>query len=198
MGIGRLLHENFDRVSKNHPSFKEIFPAAPMVAFRRVRNIKDTLVKSTCERVTHPQRGPRSMIEKNMNKGDSVTVDTKSFKIVKESSRTKGVVYCAECTKCHKKYVGSTGRKLSDRFNGHRSDIVCYPDRCELPKHFAESPSCSFENDLVISILERVIPTKLRLEREQVWIQKLSTEVPLGLNSKCSEITTLHKSLHRC
>ena len=33
-------------------------------------------------------------------------------------------------------YIGQTGDAFNCRFNRHRSDILCYPNRRELPKHF--------------------------------------------------------------
>ena len=52
-------------------------------------------------------------------------------------------------------YTGQTGDALNCRFNRHRSDILCYPNRCELPKYFPYH-DCSFEIDLSVSILEKV------------------------------------------
>ena len=52
-------------------------------------------------------------------------------------------------------YTGQTGDAFNCRINRHTSDILCYPNRCELPKHFCYG-DCRFETDLSVSILEKV------------------------------------------
>ena len=51
--------------------------------------------------------------------------------------------------------IGQTRDQLNNCFNRHRSDISCYPECCELSKHF-NSNDCDFEKDLKILILEKV------------------------------------------
>ena len=106
-----------------------------------------------------------------------------------------GVVYSAECTKHHLLYVGQTGDSLSNRFNGHRSDIRCYPDRCDLPKHFHEN-GCSFINDLQVSVLEKVKGSApLRKYKEDKWMTRLNTIHPYGMNQHVSEFGSIYKAL---
>ena len=197
-GISQLLHANYARATASQSSFKDVFPEPPILSFRRAKNLKDTLVRARCwkKSTTHPVS--RASIAKNLN-SQPITVGNKSFNVLDSSPNSKNVIYCAECTSCDKIYVGSTGNTLQVRFRGHKSDIKCYPDRCELPGHFAESPGCDFRRDLRLSVLETTTANESqRLEREEIWIQRLSCLSPHRLmNSKSTEIAAMHKILHR-
>ena len=74
-------------------------------------------------------------------------------------------------------YIGYTKGRLNERFSTHRSDILNYPERSELPKHYSENPSCNFERDLELHILEKdVIRSRAILEAyEDKWIIRLNT-----------------------
>ena len=87
----------------------------------------------------------------------------------------KSVVYAAECAKHKLIYIGQTGDQLNNRFNRYRSDIGCYPDSCELSKHF-NGNDCDFEKDLKISTLEKVKGSEAKRQyKEDQWIIWLDT-----------------------
>ena len=121
--------------------------------------------------------------------------NNRQCKIRSGSPSDKSVIYAAECTKHKLIYVGQTGDSLSNRFNRHRSDLKCYPNRCELPKHFSEN-DCEFHKDLKVSILESVNGTEsLRKFKEDKWIMRLDTSAPNGLNIHLNDLGSLYKSL---
>jgi len=88
-------------------------------------------------------------------------------------------IYLICCTKCHKQYVGETKRKLKDRINNHRSNIM-HNKPTAISLHF---------NDVLHTIKDlSVIPIEIvhnegeRKNKEQYWIKELYTKYPHGLN----------------
>ena len=74
---------------------------------------------------------------------------------------------------------------------------MCYPNRCELSKHFRYG-DCSFEIDLSVSILEKVKGFEyLRKYKQDQWIIHLDTIYPNGLNMRVSDFGLLYLSLFR-
>ena len=91
--------------------------------------------------------------------------------------------------------MGQTKQPLNLRFNGHRSDIIHYPDRCELDSHFSKN-NCDFKSDLSISILEKVSgSTNLREYYEDKWMIRLSSLEPYGLNSMHKDFVSVYQKL---
>ena len=153
-----------------------------MVAFRKNKTIRDTLVRAKVSQQAWPSiqshegtsaRITLSSAETITNTNTGVTVKT----LNRESSiHDCNVVYAAVCTNCRQIYVGHTIRKLYLRFTGHRSDVIHYPDRCELPQHFYTSPyGCSFDNGVEIHILQKNLASSraARETEEDKWISKL-------------------------
>ena len=112
---------------------------------------------------------------------------SKTFKTAGGSFTQFNVIYAAECTRHNVLYVGQTSTPLNTRFNGHRSDISKKPESCQLPKHFSKH-GCSFQNDLKVTILENNLPNEeIRTTREDMWITRLKTLTPKGLNTDLHE-----------
>ena len=115
------------------------------------------------------------------------TLSKRSAKIQGGSHTDQSVIYAATCKKYQLMYVLQTGDALNCRFNRHRCDILCYPNRYELPKH-SRYGDCSFEIDLSVSILEKVKGSEfLRKYKEDQWIIRLDTIYPHGLNMHLSD-----------
>lgn len=94
---------------------------------------------------------------------------------------SEGVVYCLECVTCGKQYVGQTGRSMRHRFVGHR-----YHFRTELRllyQHLRRiHRQTSFDMDL--TLLTQVPALAERLRAEAMWIDRLCTRFPRGLNAR--------------
>ena len=205
-GIAKTIHNHFARITKAYPSFKEVFPEPPIVAYRRAKNLKDRIVKAkhwNKSNTNHPDSSSpttskhKSKLDPSMNPQKLVTntKSSRSCQVAGGNSSSSNVIYSAECTRHNKLYVGMTGGKLSTRFSGHRSDVKLRPERCELPKHFHEE-KCDFSNDLKVTVLEHVKGTEAtRLYLEDKWITRLGTLSPNGLNTSKSEFASIHKSL---
>ena len=96
------------------------------------------------------------------------------------------MVYLISCTRCSAKYVGETGNTLRTRMNQHRWDIINHIDS-PIAHHF-NSARHTISN-LRITILQsgpfsdnEVLESVYRRNAESVWIGKLHTVKPLGLN----------------
>ena len=107
---------------------------------------------------------------------------------------TTGVIYLADCSKCHKQYVGQTGRKFHDRVMEHLNSIFHKTNTIGI--HFS-SPQHK-HTDFSVQVIEKVLPNtvNLRLEREEFWIKTLGTLAPLGLNKQTQSTHTT--PLHLC
>ena len=123
---------------------------------------------------------------------------SKGSAIIQGGSPTDGsVIYAATCKKYQLMYVGQTGDALSYRFNRHISDILCYSNRCEFPKHFRYG-DCSFETDQSVSILEKVKGSEFfQNHKEDQWIISLDSNCPDGLNMHLSDFRLLYSSLFK-
>ena len=193
-GFGKVMQSVYNQTINKFPDLKKVIPEQPLIAYRRTKNIKDKLVRSNHHR-NSCQVSPassshwiigRSTWEDKINTSGTITnVQTnRTFKIAGGPAKTTGCIYAAECTKHHVIYVGQTGRLLSSRFNGHRSDTKLRPEACGLDMHFHNS-DCCIDSDLRISVLEHVSGSQaLREYREEVWISRLQTFTPGGLNTK--------------
>ena len=191
--IPTMLRQCYNHMLRQAPQMKQVFPDPPMVAFRRNRNTKDTLVHSRHGHLSAPtqQQPPPSncLIQPNMNNTGFIknSTNTQTYKIAGGACSQANVIYAAECTKHNLIYIGQTSSPLNIRFNGHRSDITKNPDRCHLPKHY-NIHKCDFTKDLKVSILEANITNEeRRLTREDIWIARLNTLAPMGINVDLNE-----------
>ena len=93
-------------------------------------------------------------------------------------------IYGFTCTECVRVvYVHETGRQLKERIEEHLRDIRFSRDK---PVAIQFNSSNRSINNVQVLVLERVPgqPKALRLIRESAWINKLSTKISSGLNSK--------------
>ena len=203
--LQRALRFTHNRFTSQFPALKKTFPDPPMVAFRKNRSLRDILVHARHQRVQQPTPSAHSLpnscskLQKNMSTATKLT-NNKSSMTVKTaggSATSRNVVYAARCRRCDLIYVGYTTQPLNERFNIHRSDITHYPDRSELPKHFHSNPSCDFDRDLELHILQRDAgDTRALLEAaEDKWVLRLQTSTPNGMNKKLNEYGSTFKKL---
>ena len=195
------LHSCF---TAKYPDLKQTFPQPPMVAFRKNRSLRNILTNSRFGPIPTTVSPPipsssAALIEKNLSKEGTFTNEKTgaSTKTVGGNAKSRNIIYAAKCKQCSLTYIGYTTQALNNRFNQHRSDINLHPDRSELPKHFHDNPSCDFDRDLEVSILEKdVFGGRQVLEaREDNWIIKLQTLTPNGMNVKLGEYGTTFNKL---
>ncbi len=99
----------------------------------------------------------------------------------KYNCQSMGVVYCLECNKCGKKYVGETSTTFNTRFRNHDSTI----------KHNRPGPVAAHFNrrdhqgtGYRVTVLDKEWDKNKRLRLEEAWMHLLSTIQPYGMNLK--------------
>ena len=118
--IKRILLDNF-RILNNDPETGRIFTDAPLVAYRRDRNIRNVSVQTVPPLEVNPQipLAPflatihDAVLAKHVS--FSLTVNGPNCTInIKEhfSCHSSNLVYCISCRRCPALYIGETGRTL--------------------------------------------------------------------------------------
>ena len=173
----------------------KLFPEPPVVAFRRPKSIKDTLVRAAVSR-------PSSTVGQYKPCGDKrckcclqlqhtqvfhSKTTGKEYKIFcNVNCKTPDVVYLLDCHVCGSQYVGESVQPFNKRMNGHRSDLT---KKTLLPvsQHFV-SPGHSLEDfgRSKIYIIDHNPSWKenQRQKKESFWIRELQTLHPEGINKK--------------
>ena len=190
--IHNIVHRRMDILHKSS-KMRKISKAPPLVAFRRGRTIKDVLVHQKWknqetnfeEREGQRCSGKCKICNITMT-GEIKGTSGKTFSINnKVNCKSVGVVYGIHCETCeHVVYVGETGTKLYTRIQNHLSTIR--HNRMEQPvgKHFNSKDHTI--NDCKVIGLEQIRNKDIsyRRTREMVWIKKLDTMEPKGLDKQ--------------
>jgi hypothetical protein len=104
------------------------------------------------------------------------------------SCRSSNLIYCINCKRCNKQYVGQTSLRLKNRFVHHLYSIDKEDQSKPVGKHFS-SKSHEGIDDVEIFVLEFIKkpPTSqvggmVRDRVERRWIHLLRSIAPQGLN----------------
>ena len=164
---------------------QDIFPKPPLLAFRKDRNICDTLVHSKTNRAlrTTEKRCACEYCTRIVKSDISDTASTKSYPVQQDvDCSTRNLIYCLLCNRCNVTvYVGETERSLKERLTEHLRDVRNRADK-PINRHF-ENHSAA---DVRISVLAKMFNgSKIsRLLHEEIWIKLLNTKFPNGCNVK--------------
>ena len=138
----RILLNNFNILSGD-PQTKEIFTQPPVVAYRRDRNVRDTLVHTADRSQPSPHVGTspctynRSRTCVHISR-DSTLQGPQCAIIIKDafSFQSSGFVYAISCRRCSAFYIGETGRTLRERFGEHLRSIEKSLPGLPVAEHF--------------------------------------------------------------
>ena len=156
-----------------------------MAAYRRNPNLSNFLVRAkidpdevqkTTKRTSDDFYRHRTWVSNQSSKDVFKTQD-------RTDARTKNVVYLITCKVCKKQYVGETKNNLLTRFTQHRYNIKNEKNmNTALVFHFVAH---GWEN-ISATILESNPrwTEQDRRRRESVWIARLRTKLPYGLNER--------------
>ena len=120
------------RVMIDDPHLKETFPLPPMVAYRRPKNLKETLIRAKVPPAySRPKRKSQGMKRcpydcntcPYAQLGSKVKATNSNYihEIVGHvDCQTDNLIYCVSCGKCGEQYVGETEKTLAVRFSQHR------------------------------------------------------------------------------
>ena len=119
-----------------------------------------------------------------------------------DNCKTRNIIYGATCNICEKKYVGKSTQAFHKRINGHRNYQKKYSqnqnivndnssieekDNYSLATHLHKEHGIigctSLDDNYFFTILE-TYPLKSLDVKEHLWIQKMKTVTPHGINLK--------------
>ena len=182
------------RILREDSRTSKIFNKPPLKAFRRAKNLKDLLVRSSLPRnLPHQSPGTfpcnRTVCRTCPHVNSSSTIATPKGHVYITghfSCIAEHVVYCLSCTKCPSiVYIGETGRRLANRFREHRRDIINGRNDLPVPAHFNQ-PNHTLE-DMKVAVLKAGLANQeYRKKQEMRLIFKYGTVGPRGLNQDLS------------
>ena len=135
--------------------------------------------------------------------GDNYIRDTqnqKKYKTAAGCCKTQNCIYSGICKLCGQPYVGKSIQQENKRIDGHRDNLKIYAknpnilnsvtdlsekDKYSLATHLNDvhnivSQTC-LDDHFKFTILEKCTPRSIDL-KEHLWIQKLNSLAPFGLN----------------
>ena len=206
----KTVHQRIPLVSTynpHHPDIKQItnnhlkilhksnrclnaIPVSPMLAHRRCNNLRDLLVHSEIKQCILPSgfhkcestRGCNiCKFSENSSQFYSHSTTTKYTIRQHITCTSKNIIYLITCKRCQKQYVGETKTQFRLRFNNHLSTIR-RKTNTPVAIHFNENQHTI--EDLTITGIIKLNKSDdiLRRKLESVWISKLNTLTPNGLN----------------
>ena len=95
---------------------------------------------------------------------------------------TSNIIYLISCRICGIQYIGETKNLLKKRFYGHRSTVKTQKLDTPVGRHF-NLPNHSI-SDMILQGIEALANHResVRLSREKMWIKRVHTIHPHGLN----------------
>ena len=182
----------------------EAFKDAPLIAYRRPKNLRDFLVKAKLKQPSQSNKTQPNIISR-CNNGRCRTCKfiahgTSSYTFYNTGEQRKiphslscssdNLIYLINCKRCIKKdptlpcqYIGQTSRTLRERFGEHRRGIQNNTDK-SVPIHFNQ-PKHTLNDVQLIPILHiNNNRDSIRLSMEQHLIEKAGT-LQNGINRTC-------------
>ena len=200
--VHKIIHKHI-RVLHRSDRMKEVFDEPPIVAFRRDKNLCDTLVHGKTNKAIKVvgTSACKANCELCGMISDHPIMDTMfqtSFNVVCDvHCELRNVVYAISCKRCNSVvYVGETERQLKERMKEHLRDVRLDKDK-PINEHFSRSGHS--HTDLQFSVLKKMYSAD-RIERrlnESAWIQDLKTLRPFGCNVKDARIHLTSFDVHQ-
>ena len=192
--IKKIIYNNF-RILQEDSHTKDIFEAPPLMAFRRDKNIKDTLVRTNLKTNDPPGTFPCNhhlcQTYKHINNSTTVTNGNRNFTIRSAfTCASSSVVYCITCTKCNILYIGETSRQINNRFGEHLRNVRNRTHLVEQHENDPDSnishhfnlPNHSTDDMSILGLLYASTESTKRKTLEKRIIFALGTLYPSGLN----------------
>lgn len=165
------IKQTFTKIT-NHSGFLQNYKI--ISAFKRNPNLKDFLVKSKFG-AKRTKNLPITKRKGNKN----------SFRNSEQQTNlhTKNCVYAITCVRCNKQYIGETKHSLQTRLTQHKYNVKNqFGIQTHLVHHFRKHGP----ENMTMKQLEHNTEwsTSQRKRKEKIWIQRLNTIYPNGLNIK--------------
>ena len=184
----RKILSKYTRILETSEDLKSVLDNKIMVVYKRATNIKQMLVRAdiTPQDINKGSSpcGKPCIICPFMAKTEQITSwkTKEQFRIKgRFNCKTKNVIYVISCKKCGLQYVGQSGNTFNERLRGHFMDIKQKNDVKPVSRHFILNDHT--QNDVTATIVAQTTnDVNVRLRTEEVWIAKLQTKHPTGLN----------------
>ena len=169
----------------------------PIIGYRRPKNLQDLLVSSDLPEINwFGYKKKYSIPRCNRSACRHFPRIDKSGQVISTSTGRKyrtqtrisctssNVIYLIQCSICKKQYVGQTRNKILTRLNQHYSSIR---NKLETPvsRHF-QGHNCKEPYPVRIFILSLIKEADnaqdLRNKWEKIWMARLNSYVPYGMN----------------
>ena len=200
--IKKIIHNNWNIIN-NSPDCGTLFKDKPIIGFRRLPNLRDMLTNAA---IVYPQshsdkNDPKPTICTRLGKCTYCPlinkINTVKCNFTHKSHQTKdlpkhitcelnNVIYLISCKKCHKHYVGETGRAFRKRMYEHKVSVQKDGQITPVSRHFKSNGHS--HKDMKFAVLEWCTPkfdpsnTARRRRLELSWIFKLHCLAPIGIN----------------
>ena len=169
----------------------------PTIGYRRPKNLQDMLVSSNLPEINWFGTKKKHSIPRcnrsacrhcpRIDRTGQVTSTSTGRKYrtqTRISCTSSNVIYLVQCNLCMKQYVGQTRNKILIRLNQHYSSIR---NKLETPvsRHF-QGHNCIEPYPVRIFILSLIKDAdnaqELRNKWEKIWMARLNSYVPYGMN----------------
>ena len=178
----------------------------PLVAYRRLKNLRETLVSTKFRNGTTNNtlipRGCRTCQRPRCSWCNKIN-ETQTFKSTRNNKiltifhsvdcQSSWVIYIIECNICRLQYIGKSETGFNLLLNNHRDHTKNRVNSCELTEHFLYNiRSHNFEDDLTITVIEQIKKDHFAINRkkellrnkEMFWQRMLNSTQPNGLNKR--------------
>ena len=182
----------------DNPSTKHIFHGKPMCIYRRGSNLRDMLVHSSFLSRPDHEQAPAGKFPCGRSRCRTRTFTGKMAIIPSTGGGVRlkdrfdciaaSVIYVIACHRCNAKYIGETGRRLSDRFGEHLRSVESFSHNTQyqrggfpMAEHFIP-PNDGGINDMRVSVIKQTTGgTQRRQRKERLLIHRLGTWLPIVL-----------------
>ncbi|TWW58463.1 hypothetical protein D4764_07G0011820 [Takifugu flavidus] len=171
------IKQNFSTILHQHPAFHN---HKIILAHRKNRNLHSILTTSKFPDQFIAPRPRHSQHYRNRKFIQNTYTGTGFPTLGLTSIHSTNAVYIITCTLCNKHYIGETQNSIHTRLTQHLYNIAGSRLGTTLVRHFQEHPV----SHLIISGLEtnNCWTVGQRRRAERIWINKLGTKTPHGLN----------------
>ena len=202
--LGDIVKRNWHLLDKSS-STRDVINWKVTQGFRRPKNIRDLLVRALVRNPLDVQ--PMPDLKRNYKRQPCTRpncryctkLDTsgsikspitgRNYNTIRCCScKTNNIIYCITCQVCFKQYIGHTKRTLSERMCEHFRYITQHNSMHSVGRHFNMVQHDGLGN-VKLHVLQfgRKDPDskeslEIRLSLERLWIHRLRSTTPMGLN----------------
>ena len=202
--LGDIVKRNWDLLDKSS-STRDVINWKVTQGFRRPKNIRDLLVralvrnpldvrpmpdlKRNYKRLPCTRPNCRYCIKLDTSGSIQSPITGRNYNTIRCCScKTNNIIYCITCQVCFKQYIGHTKRTLSERMCEHFRYITQHNSTHSVGRHFNMEQHDGLGN-VKLHVLQfgKKDPDskeslEIRLSLERLWIHRLRSTTPMGLN----------------